>query len=232
MRLDKFLSNSGVATRSISRKIIKSKKIFVNDSCIIDPAYNIDEISDIVTYNNNIVNYKPYIYVMLNKPKGVISASFDKKLKTVVDLLNGNFKTYKLFPIGRLDIDTEGLIILTNDGILSHNLLSPKKHVIKMYYVEYKNILSNEDIKKLETGIDIGGYITKSDAKVEVLSSSSCNLTISEGKFHQIKKMFHSLDNEVTFLKRIKMNKLKLDENLKLGEFRELTFDELKLLKD
>lgn len=232
MRLDKFLSNSGVATRSNSRKLIKSKKIFVNDVCTIDPAYNVNENDDIIKYNDKIIKYRPYVYIMLNKPQDVISASFDKKLKTVVDLLNGDFNTYSLFPVGRLDIDTEGLMILTNDGILSHNLLSPKKHVTKTYYVEYKNILSNEDVQNLQNGVDIGGYVTKNDAKVEILSNYSCNLTISEGKFHQIKKMFIAINNEVTFLKRIKMNNLSLDPKLLLGEYRELTSIELKLLKD
>lgn len=232
MRLDKFLSNSGVGTRSVTRKYIKNKKVLVNGVCITDISYNIDENVDNITYNGKYISYKPYVYIMLNKPSDVISASYDQKLKTVIDLLENNFSTYKLFPVGRLDIDTKGLMILTNDGILAHNLLSPKKHVTKTYYVEYKNKLTNKDIITLEKGVDIGGYITKSDAKIEILSDNTCNLTISEGKFHQIKRMFKAISNEVTFLKRIKMNNLELDKNLKEGEFRELTINELKLLKE
>lgn len=232
MRLDKFLSNSGIGTRSVTRKYIKNKKVLVNGVCITDISYNIDEKVDNIIYNGKDISYKPYVYIMLNKPSDVISASYDQKLKTVIDLLGNNFSTYKLFPVGRLDIDTKGLMILTNDGILAHNLLSPKKHVTKTYYVEYKNKLSNEDIITLEKGVDIGGYITKSDAKIEILSDNTCNLTISEGKFHQIKRMFKAISNEVTFLKRVKMNNLELDKNLKEGEFRELTISELKLLKE
>lgn len=232
MRLDKFLSNSGIGTRSNVRKIIKNKKIFVNDKCVTDISYSINENTDIIKFLNSVIVYKPYVYIMLNKPENVISATYDKKFKTVIDLLNGAYKTYNLFPVGRLDIDTKGLLILTNDGNLAHNLLAPKKHILKIYYVEHKNSLKDTDIKALENGVNIGDYITKNDAKVKVINEKSCYLTISEGKFHQVKRMFKAINNEVTFLKRMQMNKLKLDENLGEGQFRELTSDELKLLKE
>ncbi|WP_375168459.1 pseudouridine synthase [Sneathia vaginalis] len=232
MRIDKFLANSGVGSRSEVRKIIKQKKIYVNDVLVKDTSFNVDEKNDIVLFENRVVKYKPYVYIMLNKPNGVVSATFDKKLKTVIDILNGDYKTYELFPIGRLDIDTVGLLILTNDGKLAHNLLSPKKHIKKTYYVEYMNELSDEDKINLQKGVDIGGYITKRDAIIEILSSNSCYLTISEGKFHQIKKMFNAVGNKVTYLKRVKMNNLVLDTNLNEGEYRELSDSELKLLKE
>ncbi len=232
MRLDKYLANSGIGTRTEVKKIIKSKKIKVNNKIITDPSFCLDEDFAEVSFLDTKISYRPFRYIMLNKPKNVVSASYDKTYTTVIDLVKKDFSTYKLFPIGRLDIDTVGLLILTNDGELTHNLLSPKKHIKKTYYVEYEKEMSISDINKLEKGIDLGSYITKADAKVEILSAKSCYLTITEGKFHQIKKMFKALKNEVLFLKRVKMNKLELDVKLNYGEYRELTEDELKLLKD
>ncbi|WP_067142632.1 16S rRNA pseudouridine(516) synthase, partial [Oceanivirga salmonicida] len=193
--------------------------------------FSINENNDIITVSYKKVEYKPYIYIMLNKPSGYISATEDKKYKVVTELLNSNYSTYNLFPLGRLDIDTVGLLILTNDGKLSHELLSPKKHIPKTYYVETKNIIDDIQIKKLEIGVDIGDYITKSDAKLEILTDKTCHLTITEGKFHQIKKMFLAVGNEVIFLKRVKMNKLELDNTLDYGEYRELSVKELESLK-
>lgn len=182
----------------------------------------------------------------MNKPEGVISATEDREHKTVIDLLEGKYRTYSLFPVGRLDIDTEGLLILTNDGILAHNLLSPNRHVEKKYFVRLKNPLLNEDIEKLEKGIELeNGVVTKS-AKVEILENnfdsinretgekktSSANIIISEGKYHQVKRMFKAVNNKVEYLKRIQMGQLKLDKNLGLGEYRELTEEELELLKN
>lgn len=232
MRIDKFLSNSGIGTRNEVKKLIKNKKVYVDDKLILASNENINELIDKVYVSGKLIKYKPYIYIMLNKPKGVISSTDDNNHKTVIDLLNKDFYTYNLFPIGRLDIDTEGLIILTNDGKLSHKLLSPKKHISKTYYVELKEILNTEDIFKIENGIDIGNYITKNDTKITKISDNSLYITITEGKFHQIKRMFLAVNNEVMYLKRISMNKLVLDKNLKLGEYRELTDDELNLLKD
>ena len=135
MRLDKFLANSGIGTRKGVKEILKNKKISVNDAFVKDGKIQIDEEKDIVKYEDNIIYYKPFVYIMMNKPAGVISATEDNHHRTVIDLLNDEYRTYDIFPVGRLDIDTEGLLLLTNDGILSHNLLSPKKHVDKKYYV-------------------------------------------------------------------------------------------------
>ena len=187
----------------------------------------------------------------MNKSAGVISATEDNHHKTVIDLLNDEYRTYDIFPVGRLDIDTEGLLLLTNDGVLSHNLLSPKKHVDKKYYVKIANPLSEDDIKMLENGIKLEENFVTKKAKVEIICNGSekesknsdfdenknnknenlVYITISEGKFHQVKRMFKAVNNEVIYLKRVKMGNLLLDEKLELGEYRELTEEELNNLK-
>ena len=256
MRLDKFLANSGIGTRKEVKEILKNKKVSVNDVFVKDGKIHIDETKDVVKYENKTVNYKPFVYIMMNKPAGVISATEDNHQKTVIDLLNDEYRTYDIFPAGRLDIDTEGLLLLTNDGVLSHNLLSPKKHVDKKYYVKIARLLSENDIKKLENGIKLEeNFITK-NAKIEIIKNNfeknsenfeftedkkmenNVNknenlvyITISEGKFHQVKRMFKAVGNEVLYLKRVKMGNLWLDDSLELGEYRELTEEELNSLK-
>ncbi|WP_374140542.1 pseudouridine synthase [Leptotrichia hongkongensis] len=237
MRLDKFLANSGIGTRKEVKDILKNKKISVNDTFVKDGKIQIDEEKDIVKYQDKIIYYKPFVYIMMNKPAGVISATEDNHHKTVIDLLNNEYRTYDIFPVGRLDIDTEGLLLLTNDGVLSHNLLSPKKHVDKKYYVKIANSLSDDDIKMLENGIKLEENFVTKKAKVEIICNNSeknenlAYITISEGKFHQVKRMFKAVNNEVLYLKRVKMGGLSLDEKLKLGEYRELTEEELNNLK-
>ncbi|WP_314392570.1 pseudouridine synthase [Leptotrichia shahii] len=237
MRLDKFLANSGIGTRKEVKEILKKKKISVNGIFVKGGKIHIDEKKDVIKYENEVISYKPFVYIMMNKPAGVISATEDSHHKTVIDLLNNKYRTYDVFPVGRLDIDTEGLLLLTNDGILSHNLLSPKKHVDKKYYVKIAKPLSENDVKTLENGIKLEeNFITKK-ANVEIISEDLENnsyqvyITICEGKFHQVKRMFKAVDNEVLYLKRIKMGNLLLDQNLKLGEYRELTEEELDELK-
>lgn len=237
MRLDKFLANSGIGTRKEVKDILKNKKISVNDIFVKDGKIQIDEEKDIVKYEDKIIYYKPFVYIMMNKPAGVISATEDNHHKTVIDLLNNEYRTYDVFPVGRLDIDTEGLLLLTNDGVLSHNLLSPKKHVDKKYYVKIANSLNDDDIKMLENGIKLEENFVTKKAKVEIICNNSeknenlAYITISEGKFHQVKRMFKAVNNEVLYLKRVKMGSLSLDEKLKLGEYRELTEEELNNLK-
>ncbi|WP_369716923.1 pseudouridine synthase [Leptotrichia sp. HSP-536] len=243
MRLDKFLANSGIGTRKEVKEILKNKKVSVNNVFVKDGKIHVDEEKDIVKYENKIINYKPFVYIMMNKPAGVISATEDSHHKTVIDLLNDEYRTYDIFPVGRLDIDTEGLLLLTNDGILSHNLLSPKKHVDKKYYVKIAKKLNENDIKMLENGIKLEENFVTKKAKVEIISESSnendCKksdnlvyIIISEGKFHQVKRMFKAINNEVLYLKRVKMGNLLLDENLELGEYRELTEKELNGLRN
>ena len=252
MRLDKFLANSGIGTRKEVKEILKNKKVSVNDVFVKDGKIQINEEKDIVKCENKIINYKPFVYIMMNKPAGVISATEDNYHKTVIDLLKNEYSTYNIFPVGRLDIDTEGLLLLTNDGILSHNLLSPKKHVDKKYYVKIAKSLSENDIKTLENGIKLEENFVTKKAKVEIVCDDSekesedfnffenknnknenlVYITISEGKFHQVKRMFKAVNNEVLYLKRVKMGSLLLDEKLELGEYRELTEEELNNLKN
>ena len=237
MRLDKFLANSGIGTRKEVKEFLKKKKISVNGIFVKDGKIHIDEKKDVIKYENEVISYKPFVYIMMNKPAGVISATEDSHHKTVIDLLNNKYRTYDVFPIGRLDIDTEGLLLLTNDGILSHNLLSPKKHVDKKYYVKIAKPLSENDVKTLENGIKLEENFVTKKANVEIISedlesnSYQVYITICEGKFHQVKRMFKAVDNEVLYLKRIKMGNLLLDQNLKLEEYRELTEEELDGLK-
>ena len=238
MRLDKFLANSGIGTRKEVKEILKKGKISVNSIFIKDGRIHINEKKDIIKYEDKVVGYKPFVYIMMNKPAGVVSATEDNHHKTVIDLLNDKYRTYDIFPVGRLDIDTEGLLLLTNDGVLSHNLLSPKKHVSKKYYVKIAKPLSENDVKILENGIKLEeNFITKK-AKVEIISEDLCEnddnqvyITISEGKLLQVKRLLKAVNNEVLYLKRVKMGNLSLDENLKLGEYRELTGKDLDELK-
>ncbi|MBF4805758.1 MAG: rRNA pseudouridine synthase [Pseudoleptotrichia goodfellowii] len=234
MRLDRFLANSGVGTRKEVKEILKKRKIKVNDSIITDGSIHIDENKDAVKYEEKEISYKPFIYIMMNKPDGVISSTEDDEHRTVIDLLENKYRTYSVFPIGRLDIDTEGLLILTNDGILTHKLLAPNKHVDKKYYVELKNPVLKSDIEKLENGIELeNGFVTK-NAKVEVIENSEDKvyITITEGKYHQVKRMFKAVNNKVLYLKRVQMGNLKLDDKLKVGEYRELTEKEINILKN
>ena len=231
MRLDKFLANSGIGSRKEVKELIKQGLVFVNDERIKNSDKNIDEIKDVIKIRDKCIEYRKYVYIMLNKPQNVISATEDNKHKTVIDLIKG-YDTYNIFPVGRLDIDTEGLLLLTNDGKLSHNLLSPKKHVEKEYFVKLKENINDIDINKVENNIELeDGYICKK-AKIKRLSKNELNISITEGKFHQVKRMFKAVGNEVIFLKRVRIANILLDKNLKSGEYRELTEDELKALYD
>ncbi len=227
MRLDRMLSNAHVGTRSQVKKLVKDKRVKVNGMIAKTSSMQIDEWNDEVTVDEQYVQYEEHMYLMLNKPAGYISAT-EGRVPTVMDLIyednNG------LFPCGRLDKDTEGLLLIMNDGPLAHILLSPKHHVEKEYYVEHALEMSEDDIKRLETGITYNGETYK-PAKVELLTPTSCNLTITEGKYHEIKFMFQALGDKVTYLKRLRMKNLILDENLKPGEYRYLTEEEIEDLK-
>lgn len=232
MRLDNFLNKALSISRSEASKIIKDKKIIVNDKIVTKKDTYIDEQKDIIKYNNEIITYKEFIYIMLNKPKGYLSATRDLKEKTVIDLINIK---REIFPVGRLDKDTEGLMLLTNNGKYAHYLTSPNHHVEKKYYVELENEIKDEDIPLFCNGLEIRDgkdelYITK-QAKLEKLTTNTCYVYIIEGKFHQIKRMFEKLNNKVTYLKRIQFGDIKLDETLQLGEYRELTEEEIILFK-
>lgn len=232
MRLDKFLADLGKGTRKEVKEYIKKGLVKVNDELIKSGNVKINENEDNVYLNNEELKYEKYVYLMLNKPAGVVSATFDNKDRTVIDLIN-EYKYLNLFPFGRLDKDSEGLLIISNDGALAHNLLSPKKHVDKKYYVEVEGIVNEEDIISFNKGIILDGETCKS-ATLEILESSNiskCYVTISEGKFHQVKRMFESVSKKVIYLKRITFGNISLDNNLKLGEYRKLTDNEVEMLK-
>lgn len=230
IRLDKYLADAGLGTRSEVKAIIKKGKININGIVVKDSNLKIDTSKDEVLCEGNPIAYEEFEYYMLNKPAGVVSATSDTKDKTVIDLITSSRKK-DLFPVGRLDKDTEGLLIICNDGPLCHNLLSPKKHVDKTYYVVLNGPLSKEAENEVCTGVYIEKDVKSMPAKLERICDDKVYLTIQEGKFHQVKKMFHAVGLEVTYLKRMSMGGLELDETLKEGEYRPLTTDEINYLK-
>lgn len=229
MRLDKYLCELNIGTRSEVKDIIKHKRVMVNDIIVNDPGMHVND-DDEVKLDGNILMYEEFRYYMLNKPAGVISATEDPVDKTVIDLLEGE-NTKGLFPVGRLDKDTEGLLLITNDGDLAHRMLSPKKHVDKCYLVKLAEPIDKEDIADLKEGVDIGDDELTMPAKVEAISPKSLYLTITEGRYHQVKRMMNAVGNEVTYLKRVSFGPLILDNDLPLGSFRRLDDDEVLMLK-
>ncbi len=229
MRLDKLLSHCGLGTRKEVKDLIKSGQVQVNDKIIKKDGYQVDENNDVIKLNDEMVEYRQYVYIMLNKPAGYISATFDKVHATVVDLIEG-YDQFELFPVGRLDIDTEGLLLMTNDGHLAHHILSPKKHVPKVYFAKIDGIVDQSDIEAFKQGIVLSDF-TCMPANLKILkvenNQSEIEVEIFEGKFHQVKRMFESRLKPVIYLKRIKMKNLVLDPMLKLGQYRELTEEEL-----
>ena len=234
MRLDKLLAHSGYGTRKEVKELIRKGYVSVNGEVVKNDDAKVDEILDEVIVEGYMVDYRKFVYILLNKPAGVVSATFDNRDETVLDIVD-EYSHLKMFPVGRLDKDTEGLLLICNDGELAHKLLSPKNHVEKEYYVEVSGTLTESDIVAFNDGVVLeDGYKCKS-AKLEILSSSensTCNVIISEGKFHQIKRMFEMLGKKVTYLKRIRFKNLLLDESLELGEYRELSIEELNDLRN
>lgn len=231
MRLDKFICKVSSYSRSEAKNLLKKGSVTVNGIICKDGEVKIDENQDSITIHDKEISYREYYYYLLHKPAGCITACEDPKEKTVMDLLK-DAPGKNLFPVGRLDKDTEGLLLITNDGALSHNLLSPKKHIPKTYFVRCKYPFSGEDMQKLEEGVDIGDEKRTKPAKVKRISDKEMELTITEGRFHQVKRMLSAISNEVVYLKRISMGNLKLPEDIKYGEYRELTLDELNELKE
>lgn len=234
MRIDKLLSNSGFGSRKEVKLLLKGKAVEVNGVTVRDPKFHVDEKTDEVSVAGEPVVYREFIYLMMNKPQGVISATEDRFDETVIDLLTEDEQRFEPFPVGRLDKDTEGLLLITNDGKLAHELLSPKKHVDKTYYAKIDSTVTDEDIEAFKQGVVLDdGYETK-PAQLHILRSgeeSEIELTITEGKFHQVKRMFESVGKQVIYLKRLSMGPLELDKKLELGEYRELTEQELTKLK-
>ncbi len=234
MRLDKYLADMQKGTRSQIKTYIKKGRIKVGDIVVTSPDFKIEPGNDLVLMDNIPVEYVFFEYYMLNKPSGVVTATTDKKEKTVLNLIQS--KRSDLFPVGRLDKDTEGLLLITNDGQLAHKILSPKNHIDKTYYTQVKGQLDENIATLFLKGLQVGDDFCALPAKLEVLSydkekdSTTAYITIQEGKFHQIKRMFAAVGSEVLYLKRVSMGNLKLDTNLKLGEYRSLTSSEIKNL--
>ena len=234
-RLDKVLANMGYGSRKDVKKIIKDGMIKVNDAIVLNNEFKVNPYEDTIYVSGEEVLYRKYIYLMMNKPQGLVSSTDDPRTKTVLDLLSLEYLNYKPFPVGRLDKDTEGLLLISNDGKLAHELLSPRKGVDKKYYVEVDGYVDEKYIEIFRKGVILDDGYKTLPAELEIINSntiSKVNLTIREGKFHQVKRMFQNIDMKVLFLKRISMGPLLLDMSLKTGEYRELSEEEILLLKN
>lgn len=233
MRLDKLLAHSGFGSRKNVKQLVRQGHVTVNDKRVRKSNINVNPEEDIIFVHGEQVFYEKYIYLMLNKPDGYISATEDFYDQTVIDLVPECFSHYQLFPVGRLDKDTEGLLLLTNDGKVSHYLTSPKHRVKKIYYAKIEGNVTEDDVKKFARGLILDdGYETE-PAQLSILKSGSqseVELTLTEGKFHQVKRMFLAVNKRVTYLKRIQMGDIQLDPNLKLGEIRRLNECEMKYI--
>ena len=227
MRLDKFLTEMGLGTRSEVKKILKTKQITVNGEIVTKPETKVAPENDQISYKGEPVTYCEYEYYLFYKPAGCVTATEDQLHKTVMDYLTDTVRS-DLFPVGRLDIDTEGLLLITNDG------LSPAKHVEKTYYAVIDGVVTEKDVNSFENGVDIGEEKLTKPGKLRILKSepeSEIELTITEGRFHQVKRMFEAVGKKVLYLKRISMGPLQLTDDLKPGEYRPLTEEEITALK-
>ncbi|MCH4191188.1 MAG: rRNA pseudouridine synthase [Butyrivibrio sp.] len=235
-RIDKFLCDQNLGTRKQVKEFIKNGMVTINGETVLKPEQHVDETADEVSFGGRVLNYSEFCYYMLYKPQDVVSATTDGRSVTVVDLLKPE-NVKGLAPVGRLDKDTEGLLLMTNDGMLTHNLLSPRKHVDKDYEVHLAHEITDAELKKLENGVDIGDETRTLPAVIyrdEPDAEGRCviHLVLHEGRFHQVKRMLEAVGNEVLFLKRISMGSLKLDETLEPGEYRPLTAQELEGLQN
>jgi 16S rRNA pseudouridine516 synthase len=235
MRIDKMLANLGFGSRKEVKKIVKDGAVSVNGQIVKDARQKVDPEKDVVTLNGETVEYKEFIYLMMNKPPGVVSATEDDQDETVIDLLEIEDLVFEPFPVGRLDKDTEGLLLITNDGQLAHRLLSPKKHVPKTYFAVIDGEVTERDIEAFKNGVTLDDGYKTNPGELKILKSgftSDIELTITEGKFHQVKRMFQAVGKRVIYLKRISMGPLMLDDTLELGEYRELTDEEIQQLRE
>lgn len=233
IRLDKYLADMQIGTRSQVKELIRKGRIAVDGQICRQPETKIDTERSEVTFDKRIISYVSMEYYLFHKPAGCVSATTDRYLPTVMDAIDA--KRRDLFPVGRLDIDTEGLLLITNDGELAHELLSPSHHVPKTYYAEIDGIVTEEDVIKFREGLDIGEKKPTKPAELVILKSnviSQIEVTVYEGKFHQVKRMFEAVGKPVLYLKRITFGPLELSDDLKKGEYRSLTEDEIKALKN
>ncbi len=234
MRLDRFLANTGHGSRTEVKQLIKKGSVTIDSSIVKKADTKFNPEQQIVAVNGDVIHYEPLIYIMLNKPAGVISATEDSLHRTVIDLVP-DYQHYDLHPVGRLDKDTEGLLILTNDGQFSHDVLSPRKHVNKTYYAEINGVVTAETVSQFKAGLTLDDGYETMPAQLTILSSadtSHIEVVIQEGKFHQVKRMFEAVGMTVSYLKRVKMGSLALDPSLDYGQYRKLTAQEVNLVKN
>lgn len=233
-RLDKIIASQGKYSRSEVKKLVKQGRVLVDGAAVKSSDVKVDpKISDI-SVDGESIGYKKYLYIMLNKPQGVISATDDKTQTTVIDLVPAEMKRANLFPAGRLDGDTTGFVLITDDGDFAHRILSPKNHIMKTYHALLKREITREDIEAFRRGVTLGDGTLCLEAEIKSLTHygvPAAEVKICEGKYHQVKRMFAALGNKVLALKRVKMGGLALDENLAEGECREITAEELKLIE-
>ena len=234
MRLDKCLADCGLGTRSEVKSLLKAKRITVNGKVVTNGKVQVNPETDEILFDGEKIQYEEFVYIMMNKPKGVVSATEDNLHKTVLDLIDPVYFKKGVFPVGRLDIDTHGLLLLTNDGELAHRLLSPKKHVTKIYQARVEGVMTPEDATAFEKGIVLSDGTECMPARLDILSTtqdeSIVQIHLKEGKFHQVKRMVKACGKTVVDLERLTMGPLKFDESLALGESRPLTEEELESL--
>lgn len=234
-RLDKILSNMGYGSRTEIKKLVKSGVVRVDGKTALNSAMHVDPHQQVVTIDGQGITYKEFVYLIMNKPQGVVSATEDFRDRTVVDLIGAEYGHYQVFPVGRLDKDTEGLLLLTNDGKAAHRLLSPRKQVPKTYYAIVQGTVGEKDMAAFSVGVTLDDGYTTLPAQLKVIEAdamrSKIELTIVEGKFHQVKRMFEAVDKRVIYLQRKAMGPLTLPDNLALGRYRELNEQEFALLK-
>lgn len=236
MRLDKFLVESGLGSRSQVKQLLKKGQVWVNGAAVTSAKTQINERSDQIVVDGQTLVYEKFVYYLLNKPKGVISATEDDRHKTVLDLLDDTARQKEVFPVGRLDVYTHGLLLLTNNGQLSHAMLSPKRHVAKVYQAQVAGLMDQADVERFAQGIELKDF-TCQPAQLEILErdegakTSLVRITLSEGKFHQVKRMVLACGKEVTDLQRLSMGPLQLDPSLELGQWRRLTEEEMQSLE-
>jgi 16S rRNA pseudouridine516 synthase len=233
-RLDKVLAHMGIGSRKEIKKLCRESRVRVNGEIVHDSGRIVLPYQDTIEVDGQQVVYREFLYLMMNKPQGVISATEDMRMETVIDLLEPQDQAFSPFPVGRLDKDTEGLLLLTNDGQLSHHLLSPKKHVPKTYFARIQGLVTEQDVRVFRDGVTLDDGYKTLPAELTIRSAgteSEIELTIYEGKFHQVKRMFEAVGKQVTYLKRISMGPLVLDPDLQPGEYRELTEEEIQMLR-
>lgn len=234
MRIDKILSHSGYGTRKTVKALLKDKAVKVDNNIITKGNLHVDPKKETITVHDEVVHYQKYIYLMLHKPADFVSATTDDRDHTVIELVPTIYSHFTLFPVGRLDKDTEGLLILTNDGEVNHVLTSPKNDIFKTYYAKIDGYVKEEHIPLFKQGITLDDGYKSKPAFLRILHRddiSEVELSISEGKFHQVKRMFQAIDMEVIYLKRIQMGEIKLDPRLPIGKIRQLNEDELEYVE-